>query len=291
MNGIFWLASYPKSGNTWLRALLTNYLSATDQPADINDLEGLTAASRTLFDETLGFESSHLTAKEMDHYRPLVYTRWAEEFPGPLFVKVHDAFRTNDDGRPLFPRPVTAGVVYLVRNPLDVAVSYAHHMHRPVDRAIEEMASDGHEMWPSKHGTGGQLTQRLLSWSSHVRSWMDESSLRLHLVRYEDMLERPVETFDGVLTFFGIQVEQDLAERSVARSAFDKLRAQERANGFSEKQPTSPSFFRSGRAGTWRESLTHSQVDRIVADHREQMCRFGYVSESGCDEKGADGGQ
>ncbi|NOZ51459.1 MAG: sulfotransferase domain-containing protein, partial [Chloroflexi bacterium] len=80
MNGIIWLASYPKSGNTWMRVFLTNYLRDSDEPAEINNLDGGPIASaRDIFDRVIGVESSDLTAEEIDRFRPAVYEQVAAE--------------------------------------------------------------------------------------------------------------------------------------------------------------------------------------------------------------------
>ena len=74
MNGIIWLASYPKSGNTWFRVFLTNLLRDADTPASINELESTPIASaRGIFDNNIGFEASDLTADEIDRLRPELY--------------------------------------------------------------------------------------------------------------------------------------------------------------------------------------------------------------------------
>ncbi|HJX72016.1 MAG TPA: hypothetical protein VJ346_08695, partial [Bacteroidales bacterium] len=68
---IVWLASYPKSGNTWFRIFLTNLLNHTNEPVDINNLYPSTiASSRSLFDEATGLESSDLTLDEIELLRP-----------------------------------------------------------------------------------------------------------------------------------------------------------------------------------------------------------------------------
>ena len=125
---IYWLASYPKSGNTWLRALLTNYRRDGHEPATLDELEGGgTACLREVFDDCAGLESANLTLRQIEHYRPCVYEQLAAESEQPLFLKIHDAYTYNADGRPIFPPRATSGVIYLIRNPLDVALSYAHH--------------------------------------------------------------------------------------------------------------------------------------------------------------------
>jgi hypothetical protein len=110
MGNIYWLASYPKSGNTWMRILLTNYLRNADQPADINSLDGGPIASaRQVFDDRVGLEASDLTQDEIERYRPFVYEQMSEQASEPLFLKVHDAFTFTRFGYPLISKTATAG--------------------------------------------------------------------------------------------------------------------------------------------------------------------------------------
>ena len=118
MGGIIWLASYPKSGNTWLRAVLSNYRDDGEEPADINELGGGPIASaRSPFDDAVGVEASDLTEAEIERYRPRIYRQMAESSQETLFLKVHDAYAYTADGLPLMPKEATAGVIYIVRDP------------------------------------------------------------------------------------------------------------------------------------------------------------------------------
>jgi hypothetical protein len=278
--GIYWLASYPKSGNTWLRALLTNYLRDADEPADINDLDVSGAGFMSEnFDEWLGIDSADLTPKQINHYRPLVYEQMATETSAPMFLKVHDAFEVNDEGQPIFSERATAGAIYLIRNPLDVAVSYAHHSDESPDKIIRLMRYDDTMLAGSGKG-GGQLPQKLKSWSSHVCSWADAPDLNVRVFRYEDMIKETAEVFTEIVCFAGLEVDESRVRKAVEFSRFERLQAQEAARGFSEKQPTAKSFFRRGKTGAWREVLSDNQVSRIVNHHRTVMRRFGYLDSS-----------
>jgi Sulfotransferase domain len=279
MSGIYWLASYPKSGNTWLRALLTNYRRDSDEPATLDELEGSGAFLRETFDDCAGIESANLTQQQIEHYRPGVYERLAAESTEPLFLKIHDAYTYNADSRPIISKRATAGVIYLIRNPLDVAVSYAYHRNEAIDKTIRVMSRPD-AMLAGSDRPNDHLPQRVLSWSGHICSWVDEADLNVHIVRYEDMVRQSVAVFTAIVRFAGLDVDADRVRKAVAFSCFEQLQAQEAAHGFAEKQPTAASFFRQGRAGSWRDELTDGQVGQLVTDHRSVMRRFGYLSAS-----------
>lgn len=281
MGGIVWLASYPKSGNTWLRVFLTNYLRDGDEAAEINDLDsGPIASARDIFDRVIGVEASDLTPEEIDRFRPAVYEQLAAESDEPNFMKVHDAWRRNAEGISLFPATATAVVIYLIRNPLDVAPSYAYHNSDSIEKVIADMA-DEEETLARFDGRRlhRQLHQRLFSWSGHVRSWVDQSGLPVHVVRYEDMSQTPEETFTGIVRAAGLPVEPAQVQKAIEFSRFDRLQAQEANEGFKERRPDSKSFFRKGKVGSWREELSPDHVRRLIADHRDVMRRFGYLTD------------
>ena len=311
---IVWLASYPKSGNTWLRAVLTNYLRDDGEPASINALVGGPVASdRETFSEIVGLDSSDLTPEEILRHRPLFHellARELAELPAggykrptqsagapsrertPAFVKVHDAYLHTRNGAALFPKVATSAVVYLVRNPLDVAVSYAHHRQKSIDDTMQWMNEPAAAEAEVAGGIFTLLPQLLTTWSGHVASWLDQEELPVHVARYEDLLADPMAGFGAILRFAGLDREGTHPEepgrpsaterlaRAIGQAAFSRLRPQEEDAGFSEKQPTAPSFFRAGVAGSWRTALAPRQVQALVDAHGPVMARLGYLREA-----------
>jgi aryl sulfotransferase len=275
VSGILWLASYPKSGNTWLRAFVANLRRGDDRPADINNFEIPGASNRRLFDDGAGVEASDLTEGEIARYRPQIYRHLAESTAGTVFLKIHDACTLLPDGAPLIPPDATSGAIYVVRNPLDVAVSFAHHSRQTVDRTIAIMAMTDYSF--SADLPIRNLNQRLLSWSEHVLSWIDRAPFPVHIVRYEDMHERAIETFTEAARFCGLPCGPDRVAMALRHSSFEQLRKQEREHGFNEKPTPGSAFFREGRAGAWKEVLSEPQIARVVADHGAVMQRFGYL--------------
>ena len=280
-SGILWIAAWPKSGTTWLRAVLTSYLREDGGPPPINALMGGSANHREAFEEYLGLDSSDMTDAEIQRHLPRFREVLAErlyanrERNEPSFVKAHEAYRLPG-GAPLFSRTGTAGVVYLVRNPLDVAISYAHHLNWRIDRTIRLMADPAAHETRLPGGVFDRLPEPLSTWSGHVSSWTQQKALRLHIARYEDLLADPHDGFGAILRFAGIELDPTRLSRAIEHTSFQRLQAQEAESGYAEKQPTAPSFFRAGVAGSWRTALTAAQVQAVTAAHGDVMARFGY---------------
>lgn len=280
MSDIYWLASYPKSGNTWMRAFLANYLEPDGEPADINNLNiGGIASGRDVFDVWVGVEASDLTPDEVERFRSKAIEYAARASQQPIYMKIHDAFTVDDHQQPIVPPDVTAGVIYIIRNPLDVAVSFSHHSSTTIEKMIYNLCTENFMLAKGIGHLDNQLPQKLLSWSSHVRSWVDDSGLDVHVVRYEDMLDAPEDSFGGVLQFIGQEIDPGRLHQALQFSSFDSLKRQELEKGFVEKAPSAESFFRQGRSGGWRQVLKDEQAAYLIEKHRDVMQRFGYLNE------------
>ena len=121
------------------------------------------------------------------------------------------------------------------------------------------------------------LNQHLLSWSGHVSSWVDQRAFPVHVVRYEDLHERPMAAFTALATCCGLQNKPNSVQLAIERSSFEALQTQELNLGFRERPEKLALFFREGKAAIWREVLSSAQVARIIDDHEPVMERFGYL--------------
>lgn len=289
---IFWLASYPKSGNTWTRIFIANLMSETG-PIDINQLNtGNIASSRDWVEQALGFDINELSHDEIDKLRPLAYQYLSQHSDAIEYHKVHDAYSYVDDVKlnsnqistkinkqALFPNNATRGVLYLVRNPLDVAISFAHHCDWSIDTTINNMGNSQQVFCGGSNKFYNQLRQHLYSWSEHVQSWLDASHSNKLFVRYEDMKLRPFTTFTKIATFLELPHDEPSIKIAINNSEIKQLQAQEEANTFKEKSSGAERFFRKGIVGDWQETLTSRQVNQIVNDHGRLMNHFGYLDD------------
>ena len=279
MAGIIWLASYQKSGNTWVRAFLANLLRNPDRPLPINDLPKFVLGDGFLIHyETLsGKPAAELTAAEIRALRPRLHTWFAQSSPDNRFVKTHNAC-VSIEGQPLITPAATAGAIYVLRNPLDVAVSFAHHHQIGIQEAVDRICDDKNVIPANPK----QLEEFLLSWSTHVNSWLKAPGLKCHVLRYEDLLAAPSKAFGGLVEFLGLPKDPARLKKAIRFSSFKELSGQERKEGFVESRPDGKSaFFRQGKAGTWRATLSEAQVAKIVESQGELMKTFGYLDRKG----------
>jgi hypothetical protein len=277
---INWLASYPKSGNTWVRVFIANLLSNSDQPVDINELSHLTIASnRQLFDDYSIISSSDLNFEEIENLRPCVYDELSDNSIEQRFLKIHDAFIYTSEGRPLVSEHASNKALYIIRNPLDVAVSFAHHLNVSCDKAVDSMCKTDYAFCDKSDKLLKQLEQRLLSWSMHVESWTNQKIVPVKVVKYEDLSSRTTDIFKEIIEFFNLQTNSENFQKAIKFSSFDELQKQEKEKGFREKAPKAKSFFRKGITGSWKEELSPKLIDKICSSQKIVMEEFGYNKE------------
>jgi hypothetical protein len=278
MAGIVWLASYPKSGNTWVRAFLHNLFKNAQTPHDINRMDEL-SLSDTKPSAYRAIDPDFATDWTMARtfaLRERVHRLIAQSRPDSVFVKTHSSL-IEAEGHPLITMAVSTGAIYIIRNPLDVAISFATHFALDLDTAIRYMGRRGYTLPQNEINTWEVIG----SWTENVESWTNRPSPALHVVRYEDMQEAPRKAFAAIAGFLGLSPPRARLERAIKLSSFRVLQEQERRHGFRERPPHADAFFRKGKAGQWRSGLSADQVARIVADHSETMRRFGYLDAAG----------
>jgi Sulfotransferase domain len=275
-----WLASYPKSGNTWVRVLLHNLMrelrGQSEAPQDINALHEMTAREslKGWFTRRLGKPVGEASPKEIAEARIAVQADMVAGASGPVFIKTHNAI-ANVEGFPTINFDVTLAAVYMVRNPLDVAVSYAHYSGLPADSIIRYMADPAGNIFPSER----RVYELLGSWSFHVASWMSVPHRPILLLRYEDMLAAPERSFGRLASFLRLKPSAGQMQRAIKSSSFEEMARQEALNGFNERPETAQKFFRSGTAGQWQKALSPDQIKAVIEAHAPMMMRFGYLPE------------
>lgn len=276
---LFWLASYPKSGNTWTRVFIANLLNENASPVDINDFNtGAIASGRAWVQEAFDFDIDELSHGEVERLRPYAYQWFSQQAEAYEYHKTHDACSYTDEAntQPMFPVEATAGALVIIRNPLDVAVSLAHHNHSTIDETIAKMNNPSSKLCGREDRLYNQLRQWLWTWSQFNHSWMQAPIPKL-VVRYEDMKQNPFETFTKIATFLKLPNDADNVARAIEQCKIENLQQQEKQNPFKERSAKAKTFFRKGIVGDWQNKLSAEQVQSLVAAHQPLMEELGYL--------------
>lgn len=295
-----WLASFPKSGNTWMRAIVTamrthrhlfavNQLSSGSQPHHVGAIQtGLGIDPRWLDRTELPVVRDHLIRRvsawsdettDGEGPNPEATDPEAAELPPPLLRKTHEIYREGPFGRQPFPTEATRAAILVVRDPRDVACSHAPFFGMSIDESIEAMGNRSHG------GKGSPLhaetPQPWGTWSRHTQSWLNpDVPFPVFTVRYEDLKEDAVSTLLPIFNAVGLQCTPEELTGAVERSSFERLKESEEKRGFRETSRNTGKFFRKGRAGGWQEELTSEQVLALESDHRQVMRLLGYQTQN-----------
>ena len=274
MGKIVWIASYPKSGNTWLRIFLFNLFANARTPLPLSEVSRMSTGDTVLswYRALDGREPARWSLEDVARLRHEVQRAIAAKRPDNVFAKTHAAL-VPMAGVPPFAADATAGAIYIVRNPLDIAPSYARHAGIAIDEAIEVMARPGH-MLPRTEALA-EFVQG--GWSQHVASWTARENPSVHVLRYEDMAARPEAAFGGVCAFLGLATTPERLARAIDHASIGVLRRLEDEQGFNERMRSQTRFFGEGGVGAWQRELDGAQARRILERHRVQMERFGYL--------------
>jgi len=243
------LASYPRSGNTFLRALLANYRSGLDRPLGAEEIAAFGAGEQN---EALWRWAANAPAEtrtvEAQCFAREAYIDAYRQTPGegPLVFKTHTL---NGDifGRRSFRFRPGDRIVYIVRHPLDVLVSAAAFFELSLEAMAERMRLPGAFNRVPPHG----VFEVTGSWDEHVSGWLTETQAPLHLVRYETLAAETAGTLAEVLTFLDGGADAARVERAVAFSRFDILKRSAETDGFDQGpgRDRRAVFFREGRTG------------------------------------------
>jgi len=248
------LISYPRSGNTWTRFLIAN-LSHPQDPVTFANIERLIPDAEA--------QSS----------------RYMRGIPSPRMVKSHSYFD------PRYPK-----VIYIVRDPRDVALSYYDFSRKY--RQIED--SYPLERYIDDFTTGHLLSAGWGTWGENVASWIYARSARpgFLLLRYEDMKARPEQELKRIAEFLGIPASPELVRTAIERSSADRMREMEKTEGKNwittkDKRSDIP-FIRTASVGGWKSNLQPESVAKIEARWGHIMAQLGYELVSNASASGAE---
>ena len=273
---ISWIQSYPRSGNSWVRAFLHTYLAE----ADAVNLDNMSRAfphdsSAGLFEGLMREEVSKLKPVDIGAKRHDFLIRACSQAKNDLIMRSH-LLQTDWAEKATFHPNFSRAAVIVVRDPRDVAISLSADMKMTVDAAIANMAQPQFALLSK-----GTTPQPIGSWTRNVMSWLLRPSMPRLFVKYEDLIENPRREFIRILTFLNLQLDFAQFDKALMATTFEKMAEAEAARGYGQMHSEENPFFRSGKSGQWRDgALTLPQVQAIEQEHAQAMLIMGYDLET-----------
>ena len=275
---LIWLASFPKSGNTWVRTFLFVLKNPRGKLKNINEISGgdeISSSKRMLSDQ-LGIDCSLLPTRTLLSLRSKAFLKFSEVLQTEAFIKTHE--QPEFRGKQIIPKECTKHVLYIVRNPLDVAVSLAHHSGFSIERAVDFVNSSTYALNPpSSESWQNQTPQLVGSWSDHYFSWINAFASNITIIKYEDLLKDSFNTFKKIAILSAESVDEDQIRKAIKATSFNTLQSLESSHSFHEKPPGVKMFFREGKVGGYRKHLSKDQISRIIDKHGKALQELGYL--------------
>jgi hypothetical protein len=271
MGQIVWIASYPKSGNTWMRLFLMELLhpGAASNPSRVQSFapnENAAAFYQPFLSGPTQLASTADLARIRLQAQALAASR--QRFN---LLKTHN-LRGMHLGIPTLDATLTAAAIYMVRHPLDVVISYAAFRNWTLDAAIDRLLEPG-RILPRAPGGSYMIAG---SWAENVSSWRAAPGEPVLTLRYEDCVADPRQSFGQLATFLHLPATPADIDLAIANTSFEALSAAEGKAGFSERPAGTDRFFRNGKSGVWRDQLNKEQIKRVLAACGAEMERLGY---------------
>ena len=276
---IIWLASYPKSGNTWIKLFLSAYLGNQNAsiPFNINKMLipfSLIPAPNLIKKFNFDFSNFKNIAEhwiQMQEYLNL-------STKGNIFVKTHNAMCTINKNK-FTNKQNSLGAIYLVRDPRDIIISYSNFLKKSYDEVATYLFNS--ENFEYSNINGKQFDFTLTgSWSDNYNSWKNCKSMEVLIIKYEDMISDTQNTFAKIIKYLNkidnIKIDNEKIKSCINLTSFKNLRKIEEEKGFIEKG-FGEFFFRKGRVGDWKDKLNQDLVKKIEEKFKLEMKELGYI--------------
>ena len=282
---IFWIASYPKSGNTWIRTLISSYYYTEDgifKESKIHNIDQFPQKKYFKdfkYDKTIVNDTARLWLKAQKKINLDKKLR---------FFKTHNAFG-NLNGNPFTDNINSIGAIYVVRDPRNVITSLKNHYELNDNQAYSWMINENNYLYDIHNfkEDGYSDFQFISSWSTNYKSWKVQKKIPIKIIKYEDLLNETYLIFKDLINFINIiannseQINRDKLKKVIDSTLFDKLRKEEKDKGFTESVLSRDGkrkipFFNLGPKNDWNKILNIKMVKQIEEVFAESMKDLSY---------------
>ena len=279
---IIWIASYPKSGNTWLRALMSSYYYTNDGNFKFDLLENIDSFPSEKYFKN--YPDKFLNPEDTSKYWIAEQTKINKKNK-MTFLKTHMAICKVSDNSFTNEQNSLAGI-YIIRDPRNVITSLSNHYQLSLDKAYEFMKNEKQAIYVKK--TDIYLCFQLLwSWSTNIKSWIENKRFPVLVIKYEDLMDQTFVTFKNVIDFINnitqnkVSFNKERAKNSIKNTSFRNLQKLEKEHGFAEALKEKGSekkikFFNLGQENNYKKLLPADLINEMNKYFKKELIQFNY---------------
>ena len=285
---IVWIASYPKSGNTLLRSMLSAYFFSTDGIYNFDLIKNIKQ-----FPNITLFENLDIDIKNEEEVIKN-YIKVQENFnkkKSIQFCKTHSCLFNYKDKYPFTNLENSLGAIYIVRDPRNIVTSYANFSNISPDNVADMMIEKSYQSGNlySDKTSGDRTTVLTGTWGSNFQTWKSFNHVNKYLlIKYEDLTNDPELVFNKILEFIynlnktKFEIDKIKFDNVIKTTSFKYMQSLESEYGFNESKNNSETnekirFFNLGPENNWKNLLDTKIVKKIETAFKKEMVELGYL--------------
>ena len=284
---IIWIASYPKSGNTWIRALLSYYFFSRQKKFEFEILKHIPNFNVGDF-----INNTEIIKSDLDFARNALNAQKiiCERFKVNCFFKTHNAL-SKLEGKIFTDNSVSLGCIYIVRDPRNVITSYKNFENRTYENILSILLDSNAFLYSNKKNQEKfniKGMEIIGSWADNYNSWVNNKiGIPVCLIKYEDLLNNTMREFEKIIEFLKKINHEKMkkfdfkrAEMTVLETSFENLKKLEKEKGFienKERKDKSSDFFNQGKLNNWKNILPKEISQKIEEKFYKEMIELSYL--------------
>ena len=284
---ILWLASYPKSGNTLVRSLLSSYFFSEAGDFNFELLSNIKQFPKKIFFSKLGVNLNDKKEIAKNYIEAQKIINKSGQFQ---FWKTHSSFCKMDNKYSFSDLNNTLGVIYIVRDPRNIITSLTHHYSLDYNEAFKHMINSESSLLEKSHELDHSNFTYLGSWSNHYKSWKNNSKFKVLFLRYEDLQTAKENTFEKIILFINqltnrdLKIDESKFLNSIKSTNFSNFKKKEFNEGFEEsvysnKTGKKINFFNLGFNNRWQKLLPSDIKEMLNKHYINELKELDYFNE------------